>query len=116
MNNVEGRRTESQPRGPEVLLGEVLALLNAIRAQSPRSLFLANFRLADHPGVATALMVTPEFPRASNKASPDLCACAELIESPTMAYQEARYARIALQDSASAHASERPRGRRSTTA
>ncbi len=49
MNNVEGRRTESQPRGPEVLLGEVLALLNAIRAQSPRSLFLGNFRLVDKP-------------------------------------------------------------------
>jgi len=51
-------------------------------------------------------------PLPSNRASPDLGICGV----DQMAYQEARYARIALQDSAFALASERPRGRRSTTA
>jgi hypothetical protein len=32
-------------------------------------------------------MDTSEFPRASNKASPDLCACAELIKDPALSLQ-----------------------------
>jgi hypothetical protein len=48
----------------------------------PTNPFQDSFRIADLPGVATASMATPAFPRASNKASPDLCACAELIKDP----------------------------------